>query len=170
MFYYSPHVLYWFIRITKGIKPVVTQIKVKEDETTTFPAVTLCFNDYTPSLFSAASIFTPLNLNDVLGDCYFEEPAKKFLPSDFENFLITNPSYGDYINCHKFNGGKNATGHETPLLRSIKFGIYSGLTIIPKMSNLGLLYSYIGDNHVKPTTTVRKISIQKHRISNNKFL
>lgn len=56
-------------------------------------------------------------------DCYFgtNEYETKCSSKDFENFHMNDLRQGHYYNCYNFNGGKNATEHEIPLLRSSIF-------------------------------------------------
>lgn len=130
---------------------VLTQLKVKETKTMTFPAVTICLreNRYGDlSLIKTSS--RDLNLSDVMYGCYFESKAAKCSSDDFEKIQIPNARYGDYYDCFKFNGGKNARGHETPIRSAVKFGKYSGLTVSMNISEYTIMLFYIGDNHVQP--------------------
>lgn len=130
---------------------VVTQIKVIENETMTFPAVTLCFQDLAASTDLKEISLTAHNISEILYECFFEDSSRKCSSDDFEHFSVNNFFTGSKYECHKFNGGKNGTNHAIPLLRSNKFGKYSGLTIIANLSRDAYLIYYVGDNFVNPT-------------------
>lgn len=129
---------------------VVTQIKVIENETMAFPAITFCFNDCKYSKDLTVTYFRTLNISEVFYDCFFENPTRKCSPNDFENFQVINGRYGYANDCYKFNGGKNATNHKTPLVLPSKFGKFTGLVMRFNMSKYGSLFFYVGDNFVKP--------------------
>ena len=46
--------------------------------------------------------------------------------------------------------GKNASGHAQPIRKALRYGKYSGLTLIANLTQKGFLYYYVGDNLVKP--------------------
>lgn len=56
------------------------------------------------------------------------------LVKGLENIQVINTRFDGFMDCYKFNGGKNAALQDTPVLRSKKFGKYSGLEITTNIS------------------------------------
>jgi hypothetical protein len=143
--------------VTQNVKDynennLVTIIKVKENESLTFPAITLCFHQLIFIPNSTNSTLLTTNISDVLNECFFEIPNNKCSSDDFEYFQVNilrrdNKSY----DCYKFNGGKNATGYKAPIRKTSKFGRSTGLTIRANLPKNGLFVYYIGENSVRPT-------------------
>lgn len=77
---------------------------------------------------------------------------------------MNNSFQGTKYACHKFNGGKNAFGHETHLFSSRQFGKYSGLTIVANMSKNSFLFYYVGENRVQPTYSEMTMFIQPDKV------
>jgi len=102
---------------------IVTQIKIIENQTITFPAVTMCLQDIrkieTVSNAFNITIFNdifPLNLEDVLTECFFENPINKCSVNDFENFQVYNQFLDRSLNCYQFNGGHIASNQKTDIM------------------------------------------------------
>ena len=129
---------------------VVTQVKFKESEDLLFPALTLCLYEAVFSNDLTKQHLRNLSFSDAIRECYFESPLKNCSTNDFEHLQMKNSRRGLTYNCYKFNGGKNATGHKTPLFKSTKFGKYSGLTIVANLTKHGTFIYNIGDNFVRP--------------------
>ena len=53
-----------------------------------------------------------------------------------------------YLNCYKFNGGRNASNQQTEILQSNQFGALSGLILQLYLPKRDFIYYYIGDNKV----------------------
>ena len=129
---------------------VITQIRFRLNENSTFPAITFCFQDVEFKPDFTSNVIRNLNFSDALKECYFESSINKCTINDFEYYEVNNSQKGTKYTCHKFNGGRNASGHSVPLLFSTKFGKYTGLTIIGNMTKKGYFYYFVGDNHVRP--------------------
>jgi hypothetical protein len=136
-----------------GRYDVVTQIKVKEIDALAFPAVTLCLVDYNYSLdLNRAPIwteqFSTRALDDLLLKCNYEDRACTV--NDFEHFMIyfQYETIESYLNCYKFNGGRNASNQQTEILQSNQFGALSGLILQLYLPKRDFIYYYIGDNKV----------------------
>lgn len=119
---------------------VVTQIKVIENESMIFPAVTFCAQDWV----TAASV----GLEGVLGECLYDNYNCSL--NDFEEFKVYDPFTQLNTSCYKFNGGRNATNHETKLFTSTVFGVESRLTIVFNMLPGQFLYYFVGADKVRP--------------------
>jgi len=134
---------------------VVTQIKTKEVETLTFPAITLCLvvYNYTVNLnqqpYFTEQFGTRL-LSEILLTCNFED--KECSIGDFEHFTVyfQYEAIESHLNCYKFNGGKNASKHHTEILKSRQFGGFSGLILQIHMSKRDFMFYHIGENHIQP--------------------
>jgi hypothetical protein len=122
---------------------VLTQIKIKENKTMLFPAVTVC-------LYDSKNRALVIDLGKVLNDCYYDSSKSKFSKTDFENFNVTNARRGDVYNCYKFNGGLDFAKRQTSILTSKKFGKYTGLTLNLTLTRNEIMFYYVGDNSVKP--------------------
>ena len=122
---------------------VLTQIKIKENKTMLFPAVTVC-------LYDSKNRALVIDLGKVLNDCYYDSSRSKFSKADFENFNVTNARRGDVYNCYKFNGGSDFAKRQTNMLASKKFGKYTGLTLNLTLTKNEIMFYYVGDNNVKP--------------------
>ncbi len=83
---------------------VVTRIQIGENDSLTFPAVTICLQD----LHFHADVddfrITPLTLAGVLNDCWFESMERNCTHSDFEYRSVYNSYYNTYTNCYRING------------------------------------------------------------------
>ena len=117
---------------------ILTQIKIRENKTLVFPALTVC-------IYHAVNRSISLNWSHLLADCYYEHVGNKCFANDFENLKVTNARRGDFYNCYKFNGGK-----KNSFLISTKFGKYSGLTLNVTLSKSEIMFYYVGDNRVRP--------------------
>ncbi len=147
---------------------VVTQFKIIENETVTFPAITLCFFKYDsvpPDLDLMKIQYTDLNISQVLHDCYYDNPKKRCSPNDFEPIVIHNYFLGVKAICHKFNGGKDAKKNKIPIRRSNKFGKYSGLTIGANLTENSFMLFHICDNLEMPVYQELINRIQPEKIS-----
>ncbi len=123
---------------------VLTQVKSKLSESLIFPAISFCLSDIRNSPVT-------VNLNDIFADCYFENRINVCTITDFEPFNVTNPRKGSWDSCYKFNGGKFR--NNTNLLKSNKFGKYTGLVLNVTLPKTALMTYYVGDNHVRPIYT-----------------
>ncbi len=134
---------------------VVTQIKNKENETLTFPAITLCLVDYnysvnlnqTPYLIEQ---FETRDLNDILLQCNFED--RECSKNDFEHFTLyfQYETIESQLNCYKFNGGKDASNNQKEILQSTQFGGLSGLILKFYMFKRDFIFYHIGDHNIRP--------------------
>lgn len=84
---------------------VVTVIKNQENKTLVFPAVTFCA--YTITSYS----YTTFKLSYFFQSGSFE--GKMLSLNDFEQFQMYHADVDTYSNCYKFNGGRNASNHQT---------------------------------------------------------
>lgn len=122
---------------------VVTEIKVKEEEAMTFPAVTFClvkFNIMTEQI-------TSRSLKDAFiscrfmgrGSCRFEE---------FSNFQLTSGNLDPIgYDCYQFNGENSL---RSDLYKTSQFGANTGLTLTLNVSQSEFVYFFVGDNGVQP--------------------
>ena len=126
---------------------VVTQIKIKEAEIMTFPAITLCpvIYNYSVSLNQRPYIFEEFgsnHLRNIFLECKFE--GRECSIDDFENFT----QYWQYeqtgisLNCYKFNGKVK--------FQSKKFGSYSGLILYFNLAIKDFILYHIGENSIRP--------------------
>lgn len=123
---------------------VVTQIKVVENETLSFPAITFC-------LYDLVTFISP-NLSEVLKNCSFENTIG-CSSNDFEYFEIYDPWPNANVGCYKFNGGFNASGQPTNILQSSIFGTMSGLSLHFNLTVQNFLFYFVGENKVVPVYT-----------------
>jgi len=144
---------------------VVTQIKSIEVETLTFPAISLCLVDYDYSVnLNSQPYFTEQFgtrfLSEILLTCNFED--KECSVDDFEHFTVYfhYETIESHLNCYKFNGGKNASNHQTKILKSTKFRALSGLILQLNMAKRDFIFYYISDNNVRPLFTELTKTIQ----------
>lgn len=129
---------------------VVTQIRSRDEETLSFPAITFCLGRITGETILEAE-FKTLSLNGTIEFCAFESYNFNCTFDDFQHIQVyTGPIYNSYLDCYKYNGGRNASNHETNVLESTKVGLFSGLTIIFNVPKNYYLNYYVGDNNVKP--------------------
>jgi hypothetical protein len=123
---------------------VVTQIKLVENATMLFPAITFCF-----------SSDKKVNLSDKWGGLCNFDSIQNCSINDFENTPLKMENIVQYtkgfLNCYTFNGGKNRSGQDKNIFLSNRTGIESGLVISFNLTeNEDVLY-YTGDNSVHPT-------------------
>lgn len=127
---------------------VTTEIRNRENGSLAFPAVTLCLQTHT---FTKSDGMIPQDLSTVFGECLYEKTITCSM-NDFEYLPIYNSFFDITMNCYKFNGGRNASGHQVPILQATQFEAYSGLVMTFNMlqpSEQFLIY-YVGDNRIKP--------------------
>ena len=84
---------------------VVTQIKIKENKTLLFPAISVC-------LYDVRNRSIVRNLKDFLCGCSFESSVNTCTADDFENIRSTDARKGDFYNCFKFNGGDSIAARD----------------------------------------------------------
>ncbi len=144
---------------------VVIQIKNRENETLTFPAITLCLVNFNYSIdLNRTPIltehFATNFLEDIFLSCHFED--RECSVTDFEFFMLyyQHETIESYLNCYKFNGGKNSTNLKTDILQSTKFGAFSGLIMELSMLRRNFIFYYVGDNSVRPIYTELTRNIQ----------
>lgn len=122
---------------------VVTEIKVREEETMTFPAVTFClmkFNPMTEQIISRS-------LEDAVIKCLFlgQGPCRF---KEFSHFQLTSASLDPIVyDCYQFNG-KNSL--RTDLYKTSQFGANTGLILSLNVSKSEFVYYFVGDNGVRP--------------------
>ena len=86
---------------------VITQIKMREDASLNYPAVSLCFHELSFAADLKGSNLTDLGIGQVLYHCFFEYERNLCSVDDFEPVVIDNPPKGTQIRCYKFNGGES---------------------------------------------------------------
>lgn len=145
-------------RNVKGFQAydVVTQIKVIDDETLTFPAITFCLAEFNPE---NPSIIKPHDLRSAFNYYYFDNE----LFSNFDNFeyvsIYTRSINDQSLDCYVFNGGKKIFQNEKIALLSNQVGRSSGLMLTLNMSKTNVLYYHIGYDNVKPLFSELEIVI-----------
>lgn len=149
-----PLVIYCMILVEQNyheyrIFSVVSHVKVINNETAIFPAVTFCVYNYTYNSDLSAKNSVPRNLSDVLYNCSWGS-LSICTYNDFEYFPIYVPFFDLDYNCYKINGGRNITNHETDLFVSVRSGIFSALNIVLNLTSTDILLYYVGDTHVRP--------------------
>jgi hypothetical protein len=127
-------------RNVKGFKAndVVTQFKVIDFESMTFPGVTFCITDFN----FRDLIFVSKNLSSKLINCTFEsQPCTE--RSDFRpiQFSFLNQT----LDCYSFNSEKNGK------LLATEVGSSSGLEIRFNLSTENKLFFKVHDNNERPT-------------------
>ena len=130
---------------------VVTQIKIKETETMPFPTVTICMQER--KQVNNSIVISPLNLSNVLDECYFESAINKCSIQDFENFQVYHSNQNIDLSCYQFNGGRNASNHQIKIRQSTKFGTRTGLTMKLNWSPNDYLIYHVSDKNTRPTFT-----------------
>jgi hypothetical protein len=121
---------------------VVTQIKIIDDETMNFPAITICLSNHSVGI---SFKIIPKNLSDTLRCSYDNQPILCNL-NNFEYIELYDAQSTINFSCYKFNGGENA---EMRVLS--KIGTFSGLQIFfPNASNSDTIFYFVGENKVKP--------------------
>ena len=138
---------------------VVTQIKVKESDVILFPAITICAQD----LVDRKTII-PKTIADLI-ECQFESSNCSL--NDFEHIKIYQGQFDTDINCYKFNGGRNKTNHQIPLLSSKQFGQKSGLYVKFNLDNgpNQFIYYHVDDNYVRTIYTDLEHLVQPSRFA-----
>ena len=142
---------------------VITQIKVSEDETLIFPAITLCL------LNNSAGLISTPNLSDIFLGSYFDSRDNTFSVADFEYFPMYDPKWDSNLNCYKFNAGRNSTRHETEIISGVFIGYDSGFFINLNRSEGIRLYYFVGDNQVKPMRTELELAVELNTKSDQNF-
>ena len=71
---------------------VFTQIKIKENGTMAFPAVTVCLQER--RLVNTTIVTFALNLSSILSECFFENTNNICTANDFEYFQVWNKKFG----------------------------------------------------------------------------
>lgn len=140
---------------------VVTQIKLKESNNLTFPALTLCPLETRPPPRPSISH----NLSEIFSSCSFEGHYLCSL-DDFESVSLYDPLDNASYNCFKINGGKNATSNKTSILNALVFGKGSGFSIDLYIRNQNVSVGYfVGDTGVKPVFSEMTNLLQPGRIA-----
>ena len=117
---------------------VVTQIKMIDDQTMTFPAVTFCVTEFTLNPLN----FTSKDFSSKIIDCTYDS-LKCNKSSYFKPVQLT--SYTQKLDCFSFNSGSNG------LLASKWVGTGSGLGIAFNLSGWEKLMFSVHDNNQIPT-------------------
>ena len=119
---------------------VVTQFKVMDYESMTFPAVTFCLTDF--DLDDLNLTIQAKNLSSKLVECIFESKlcneSSHFSPIQL-GFLNQN------LDCYTFNSGKN------DLLSARGIGLLSGLNIALNLSRTEKFVFKVHDNNERPS-------------------
>ena len=127
---------------------VVTQVKVIDNQTLTFPAVTICLIEYYFRYSPYSSELKIPKMNDAFVYCYFDNLQNQFKLEDFEYVPIyAGPFWDKNFDCYKFNG----RGSGSEIRTSTKFGWNSGLNLYFNLTKNQTLFYYIGDTDVQPT-------------------
>ena len=135
---------------------VVTQIKRNSEDEMTFPAITFCLQTL---LYNDGNLqFRTLEFSDAFFNCDISQikPANQYQCSiaDFFKFelqpIIQNDFKNKY-NCYQFNSGRKADGSANEIFKTPLYGLFTGLSMKLKLSELDFLFYYIGDNQVQPT-------------------
>jgi hypothetical protein len=135
---------------------VVTQIKRNSEDEMTFPAITFCLQ--TLGYNDGNLQFRTLEFSDAFFNCDISQikPTNQYQCSiaDFFKFelqpIIQNDFKNKY-NCYQFNSGRKADGSTNEIFRTPLYGLFTGLSMKLKLSELDFLFYYIGDNQVQPT-------------------
>lgn len=129
------------------LNEVVTQIKMKESNNLTFPAVNFCVLE----LAAQGNPSVTHNLSEVFNYCTFEGRRDMCSIDDFEYVPIYDASVDALYNCFKINGGRNATNSKTAIRSALSFGKGSGFSFHLQLKNVGSSVGYyVGDTGVKP--------------------
>ncbi len=127
-------------RNVKGFQAndVVTQFKVIDYESMTFPAVTFCLTDFNLDDLD----FVTKNLSSKLINCTFESQ-----PCNGSSYLkpFKLDSSSTKPDCYSFNSGNNG------LLSATEVGSLSGLNIVFNLSKENKLFFKVHDNNEMPT-------------------
>ena len=121
---------------------VITDVKTKDVNSLTFPAVTICLT------YGSTNLKTISLNNEILAVCLFG--SKRCQIDDFEEVLVWSNLYGrwDQLKCYNFNGGRNLHGNDTKLLKT------TGSTDFRLTLNIKsyiYVWYYIGHNPYIPT-------------------
>ena len=132
--------MYVVDRNVKGFQAndVVTQFKVIDYESMTFPALTFCIADFNLDDLN----FVTKNLSSKMIQCTFESQ-----PCD-ENSAFRPIQLGPLnqtLDCYSFNSGKNS------LLSQTRIGFLSGLNIVFNLSRTEKIAFTVHDNNERPT-------------------
>lgn len=144
------------------LNEVVTQIKTKESNNLTFPAVTFCVFELAQGKPSVI-----YNLSEVFQKCMFEGHIDMCSENDFEYVLIYDASVGASYDCFKVNGGRNATNQKTAILNALSFGKGSGFSFHLQLKNVvSSVGYYVGDTGVKPVFGEMTNLLQPGKVAN----
>ena len=125
---------------------VITDVKTKNVDSLTFPAVTFCLTkNWTDNEFET------FELNDqLIALCLFD--LKKCKIEDFEKipFWFHDNDFRTEINCYRFNSGRDSFGNRRKLFKTTHIGI-GQFRLLINMTSGSYINFYVDHNNDKPS-------------------
>ena len=128
---------------------VVTSTQIIDQEKLTFPAITICLIGIDGYVRGMPNV-VHRKLDNLIKMCMFGQNNNRCSMSDFEALSIFSFTLEQYLECLKFNGGRDAAKQERDILTSSRPGLLTGFTITLNVSKNDILAYYIGENKVLP--------------------
>jgi len=110
----------------------------------TLPAITLCLTSFLPNS-------TYLTLDRYLYHCSISGARCGY--NDFYSFEIRTSFRNTSMTCYVVNGGRNSSGHSSEIKSTKTTDFNSGFQLVFFLPKRHLLFYYINDAYVKPTSS-----------------
>jgi hypothetical protein len=124
---------------------VITKIEYVNENPMKLPAITLCL-----ASLGSNSISTNVTLEKSFVNCTIGGVECDI--KDFYSFATRTSYMNDIIQCHVLNGGRNSSGHPNKIISTRNTGFSSGFYLQFYLPKNHILYYYINDAYLKPTT------------------
>ncbi len=128
---------------------MVTSTQIIDQDKLTFPAITICLIGIDGYVRGMPNV-VHRKLDNLIKMCMFGQNNNRCSMSDFEALSIFSFTLEQYLECLKFNGGRDAAKQERDILTSSRPGLLTGFTITLNVSKNDILAYYIGENKVLP--------------------